>query len=82
MLKHSTKIRMTRNRTPKDSNHSQNATMLLKTTWPQQNAYRVIKDKCTPDKPDTKLYEFIKEKLPDYFNPKPYFTTERVKFHN
>jgi len=33
-------------------------------------------------KPETRTYEQIKECLSNYYSPKPYFITERVKFNN
>jgi len=37
---------------------------------------------CTPVKPEQKTFEEIKNCLKNYFEPKPYFISERVKFNN
>jgi len=47
-----------------------------------KNTYKILKDLCTPVKPEQKTFEQIKDCLQSYFEPKPYFISERVKFNN
>ncbi|XP_050524610.1 uncharacterized protein K02A2.6-like [Daktulosphaira vitifoliae] len=47
-----------------------------------KNTYKILKDLCTPKKPDELTYKQIKEKLGSYFDPKPHFISERIKFNN
>lgn len=40
--------------------------------------YKILKDLCTPLKPEQNTFEQIK----NYFEPKPYFIPESVKLNN
>lgn len=42
----------------------------------------ILRDLCTPQKPDALTYTQIKEKLKFYFDSKPHFIPERIKFNN
>lgn len=47
-----------------------------------KSTYKTLKDLCTPNKPSQLTYKQAKEKLQSYFDPKPHFITERIKFNN
>ena len=42
--------------------------------------YKLLKDLCRPDKPNTKTYANLKKALSDHFSPKPIIIAERFKF--
>lgn len=50
----------------------------------KKNTYRILKDLCTPSKPEEKLFKEIQAWLQSVFGPPlpQYYTSERVKFNN
>lgn len=46
-----------------------------------KNTYKILRDLCTPIKLEEKIFEEIRDCLQDYFEPKLYFISERVKFN-
>ena len=53
--------------------------VLLTVVGPE--AYGLIRDLLTPDKPANKLYDEIVAAMKDHLNPKPLVIAERYKFH-
>ena len=43
--------------------------------------YELLGDLCAPDKPNTKTFEELVEKLTEHFQPTPTVISERYKFH-
>ena len=44
--------------------------------------YELLGDLCAPDKPNTKSFEELVEKLTEHFQPTPTVISERYKFHS
>lgn len=72
----------------KDSSCLLNVTTLFKKmsvtllTLIGKKAYKIVKDFSPPKKPESRPYAEITECFMNYYKPKPYYITERVKFNN
>ena len=44
--------------------------------------YKLLGDLCTPDKPNTKSFEELVERLTEHFQPTLTVISERYKFHS
>ena len=46
-----------------------------------EKAYSLLRNLCSPDKPNTKTYDELKTTLTEHLRPKPLTIAERFKFH-
>lgn len=46
-----------------------------------EKTYSLLRNLCSPDKPNTKSYDDLKKTLTEHLRPKPLIIAERYKFH-